>query len=196
MAARLATEKGAEYLAQALPIVMEKFPQARVLFVGPYQKVVGEEQYASRLDPLIKALGDHWSFLGIISATEMTAFFHDSEVTVLPSINSTESYGLVQVESIACGTPVVASNIPGVRVPVHHTGMGIIIPPANSQELAQAIIKILDEPEKYQGNSENLLQLSTPESVASAYEAAFQLAIDKAKGNASNQKSQLRKITE
>ncbi|MFC1879598.1 glycosyltransferase family 4 protein, partial [Chloroflexota bacterium] len=102
MAARLATEKGVEYLAQALPLVLQKHPQARVLFVGPYKNVVGEEQYAQRLVPLIKKLGANWSFLGIISPQEMAAFFHESEVTVLPSINSTESYGLVQVESMIC----------------------------------------------------------------------------------------------
>ena len=98
MAARLATEKGVEYLAGALPEVLEKRPQARVLFVGPYEKVVGEEAYAQRLAPLIDQMGDHWSFLGIISSVEMTAFFEQCDVTVLPSINSTESYGLVQVE--------------------------------------------------------------------------------------------------
>jgi glycosyltransferase involved in cell wall biosynthesis len=115
MAARLATEKGVEYLAQALPQVMEKYPQARVLFVGPYQNVVGEEHYAARLKSLVGPLGDHWTFLGIVSPQEMAAFFHECEVTVLPSINSTESYGIVQVESMLCGTPVVASDIPGVR---------------------------------------------------------------------------------
>ena len=67
MAARLATEKGVEYLAEALPRILEKFPKARVLFVGPYQNVIGEEDYSSKLMPIIKHLGDHWTFLGVIS---------------------------------------------------------------------------------------------------------------------------------
>jgi glycosyltransferase involved in cell wall biosynthesis len=177
MAARLATEKGVEHLAQALPTVLDKYPQARVLFVGPHKGIVGEEQYAKRLAPLIQQLGEHWSFLGIISAVEMAAFFHESEVTILPSINSTESYGLVQVESMTCGTPVVASDLPGIRVPVIKTGMGLTVPPANPEELAKSIIDILDHPENYRGQPNNLVPLSTPESVAAEYEKAFQQAI-------------------
>jgi glycosyltransferase involved in cell wall biosynthesis len=176
MAARLATEKGVEYLAQALPIVLDKHPQARVLFVGPYQNVVGEEAYAQRLAPLLEQLGERWSFLGVLSPTEMTAFFQESEVTVLPSINSTESYGLVQVESMTCGTPVIASDLPGVRVPVTETGMGVIVPPANVKELAHALIAILDHPKAYRGQPNNLISMSMPEEVAAAYERVFELA--------------------
>lgn len=191
MAARLATEKGVEFLAEALPIVLEKHPQARVLFVGPHQHVVGEEAYARRLAPLIAQLGDHWTFLGVVTGAEMAAFFHECEVTVLPSINSTESYGLVQVESMTCGTPVVASDLPGVRVPVSMTGMGRLFPPANAAELAKALIAVLDQPEEYYGKPESFVRLSAPASVAAEYEAAFnqarQLSAEKAAQPQGNQ---------
>lgn len=177
MAARLATEKGVEYLAEALPIVLEKFPTARVLFVGPYQNVFGEEQYAEFLAPLIERLGDHWSFLGILSPVEMSAFFNECDVTALPSINSTESYGLVQVESMACGTPVVASDMPGVRVPVRMSEMGRIVPPKNPQALAEALIEILEHPDKYHLEPPKIVQSSTPEHVAAEYEAVFESAL-------------------
>jgi glycosyltransferase involved in cell wall biosynthesis len=173
MAARLASEKGAEYLAEALPLVLEKHPQARVLFVGQYQNVFGEEQYAARLAPMIEKLGGHWKFLGILPDQEFAAFLRACDVTVLPSLNSTESYGLVQVESMTCGTPVVASDLPGVRVPVQMSGMGILVPPANAQALAQALITILDNPLGYRKNPGAIVQLSTPEAVAAAYEAVF-----------------------
>jgi glycosyltransferase involved in cell wall biosynthesis len=173
MAARLAAEKGVEYLVEALPSILERFPQARVLFVGPYNNVVGEGAYARRITPMIEQLKEHWSFLGIVSPVEMSAFFHECEVTVLPSINSTESYGLVQVESMFCGTPVVASNLPGVRVPVMQTGMGLIVPPADPQALAEALINILSDPAAYRGQAERLLSLSTPEVAAKQYEAIF-----------------------
>ena len=178
MAARMATEKGVEYLAEALPLVLEKHPQARVLFVGPYQNVVGEEQYVRHLMPLLDKLNDHWTFLGVVSPEEMSAFFHESEVTVLPSINSTESYGIVQVESMTCGTPVVATDLPGVRVPVMETGMGRIVPPANAPAIAQALIDILDNPAAYRGHPERVVQLSTPEAVADQYEVIFKSLIN------------------
>lgn len=173
MVARLATEKGVEYLAQALPLVLEKHPTARVLFVGPYQNVVGEEAYAHRLAPLLDALDDHWTFLGVLPNGEFTSFLQACEVTVLPSINSTESYGIVQVESMMCATPVVASNMPGMRVPLQMTEMGRLFPPGDPQALAQALIAILDQPENYRGHPQELLAASTPQAVAAAYEAIY-----------------------
>ena len=181
MAARLATEKGVEYLVQALPPVLEQFPEARVLFVGPYQDLVGEEQYAARIMPSIVALGNHWTFLGIVQPTELAAFFHECDVVVLPSLNSTESFGMVQVEALACGTPVIASDLPGVRIPVLKTGSGLLIPPGSAKDLAEALIEILRSPERYLGQPETLIRLSTPQAVAAQYERIFELSQDRAK---------------
>jgi glycosyltransferase involved in cell wall biosynthesis len=176
MAARLATEKGVEYLTAALPAVLQKFPTARVLFVGPYQNVVGEEGYAQRLLPLIDQYDEHWSFLGVVSPQELTAFYQTCDVTVLPSINSTESYGLVQVESMTCGTPVVASDLPGVRVPINMSQSGMIVPARDADALARALIKILENPATFQGDPETVVQRSTPEAVAMEYETVFESA--------------------
>jgi glycosyltransferase involved in cell wall biosynthesis len=181
MAARLATEKGVEYLAQALPRVLEQIPQARVLVVGPYQNVVGEEQYARRVMALVEPLKEHWTFLGVVTPAEMTAFFQESQVTVLPSLNSTESFGIVQLESLLCNTPVVASDLPGVRVPVGRTGSGLIVPAGDAEALAQAILTILADPERYHGEPEALIRLSTPAAVAEAYEKIFEMAGDRAR---------------
>jgi len=179
IAARLATEKGVEYLAQALPAVLQRYPDARVLFVGPYQHVVGEEQYARRILSIIEPLGEHWSFLGVVTPVEMSAFFHESEVFVLPSLNSTESYGMVQVEAMSSGTPVIASDLPGMRVPILRTGCGLLVPPANHEELAAALIAILEDPQRYRGQPEMLVRLSTPDTVAQEYEKIFDLVQDR-----------------
>lgn len=173
MTARLASEKGVEYLAQALPAVLQRLPTARVLFVGTYQNVMGEEAYAARLAPLIASLGEHWTFLGNISSEELTAFFRSCEVTVLPSINSTESYGIVQVESMSCGTPVVASALPGIRVPIQQTAMGCLVPPRHPAHLAQAILQVLENPAQFQGNPQELLRQSSAPAVAQAYEKIY-----------------------
>jgi glycosyltransferase involved in cell wall biosynthesis len=174
MAARLATEKGVEYLVQALPQVLERVPGARVLFVGSYQNVLGEEEYAARILPLIGSLKDHWSLLGHLSDVEMTAFFKTCEVLVLPSLNSTEGFGLVQVEAISCGTPVIATDLPGVRVPVKSSGMGRIVPVADAGAIATAILDILAEPEQYRGNSADIMHKYSPDAVAAGYEELFE----------------------
>jgi len=179
MVARLATEKGVEHLVQALPAVLKRFPTTRVLFVGPYQDVIGEEQYARRILPMITSLGAHWSFLGTVSETEKTALFQASDVVVLPSLNSTESYGMVLVEAISCGKPVIASDLPGVRVPVLQTGSGLLVKPGSSESLAEAIIEVFENPQRYPGHPERLVELSKPEVVAEQYEAIFKLASDR-----------------
>ena len=173
MASRLATEKGVEYLVKALPTVLERFPTARVLFAGQYQDVLGEEMYARKLSPLINELGEHWTFLGVLPADEFTAFFHESEVTVLPSINSTESFGMVQVESMTCGTPVISTNLPGVRQPVKITGMGRIVPPRDPGELSNALIDVLSNPNGYHGDPEKVKDNFSPDAIAAQYESLF-----------------------
>lgn len=173
MNARLATEKGVEYLIEAMPEVLKKYPTARVLHVGQYQNVLGEEKYAQKLAPYIEQLGEHWNFLGLLSPVEQAAFFHASDLLVLPSINSTESYGMVQVEAMTCGTPAVASDLPGVRCPVRETGMGKIVPPRDPHALAEAIIEVLDRPEQFSGDANAIRQHFSPETVAREYEAIF-----------------------
>lgn len=179
MAARLATEKGVEYLAEAMPIILQRYPTARVLFVGQHQNVFGEEAYARRLEPLITALGEHWTFLGTLPHDELAAFYDECEVTVLPSLNSTESFGMVQIESMLCGTPVVASDLPGVRQPVQMTGMGRIVPPADAPALAQAILAILEQPEAVRGDPAEIARHFAPEGIAAQYEAIFQELVGK-----------------
>jgi glycosyltransferase involved in cell wall biosynthesis len=174
MVARLAAEKGVEYLVQAMPEIIQKFPTARVLHVGQYENVLGEEEYAARLKPMIQALGEHWTFLGILPAAELSAFYRQCEVTVLPSTNSTESFGIVQVESMASGTPVVASDLPGVRQPVMMTGVGRVVPPADAHALAEAIMDVLDHPTQFTGDADDVIKRFSSQRIAEEYEAVFQ----------------------
>ncbi len=174
MAARLATEKGVEFLLEALPMVLERFPHAQVLFAGAYRNVLGEEAYARRLAPGLKRLADHWTFLGVLRPDEMTAFYESCDLTVLPSVNSTETFGLVQIESMICQTPVVASNLPGVRQPVLTTGMGEVVPIRDAGALAGAILKVLERPSDYRTDSGAIARKYSPSAVAQQYEDLFQ----------------------
>jgi glycosyltransferase involved in cell wall biosynthesis len=174
MAARLAAEKGVEYLVKALPAVLAEHPQARVLFMGPHQGVLGEEAYARQLAPAIAALGPHWTFLGVVSEHEKSCFFKACDLTVLPSTNSTEAFGMVQVEAMMSGTPVIATDLPGVRQPVLNTGMGRIIPPRDAGALTQAILDLLGEDKDYTHQAELALERYAPHTAAAAYEAIYE----------------------
>jgi glycosyltransferase involved in cell wall biosynthesis len=173
MAARLAAEKGCEVLLDALPRVLEVYPNARVLFAGPYENVLGEEAYKHRLDPRFAQYRDHWTFLGTLGPQEMAAFFPNLDVLVVPSLNSTETFGLVQVEAMLCGTPSIASALPGVRQPVLQTGMGEVVPIGDSAALAEAIIKVIGARSRYvRPRAEIAAKFSTAKT-AIAYEELF-----------------------
>ncbi len=173
MVARLAAEKGAEVLARALPRVLERHPGARVLYVGQHENVLGEEPYARRLEPLLQSLGNHWTFLGVISDEEKAAIYRMCDVTVLPSLNSTESFGMVQVESMLCGTPVVASDLPGVRAATTTTGMGLVVPPGDADALARGLLQVLERPQDFRKDPEAVRRAYGSERAAEAYEALF-----------------------
>jgi glycosyltransferase involved in cell wall biosynthesis len=179
MVARLAAEKGVEYLVRALPRVLEIHPGARVLYGGQYQDVMGEEAYAEMLAPLIADLGDRWQFLGIIPDEELAALFHLCDVAVLPSTNSTEAFGMVQVEAMICGTPVVASDMPGVRQPVLQTGMGRLFILKDAGSLAESLIEVLNQPDRYKGDVPGITRQYAPDSTAAEYEKIFESLLRK-----------------
>jgi glycosyltransferase involved in cell wall biosynthesis len=174
MAARLATEKGVEVVVEAMPRILERHPGACVLFAGQHENVLGEAEYARRLAPLIAGLGDAWAFLGVLDPGQMATFFRACDVTILPSLNSTESFGLVQIESMLCGTPVVASDLPGVRQPVLTTGMGRIVPRRNAAALANAILEVIEHRPQMLVSPAALRSAYHPAAVAEKYVSLFQ----------------------
>jgi glycosyltransferase involved in cell wall biosynthesis len=148
-ASRLATEKGIEYGIQALPRLLERFPDLQIVFAGPYQNVVGEADYRDRIEQMLEPYRDRWIFAGTLRGRDLAAFYGAIDLLLMTSINSTESFGLVQVEAMLCGTPVVSTNLPGVRQPVTMTGMGEIVAIADSISLARGIEAVLSNPEAY-----------------------------------------------
>jgi glycosyltransferase involved in cell wall biosynthesis len=182
MAARLATEKGVEYLLEAAPTILERHPGTRFLFAGQFENVLGEEAYARKIAPLLAALGDRWTFLGVLPPDGMAAFFKSCDITVLPSINSTETFGLVQIESMICGTPVVASGLPGVREPVRLTEMGKVVPPRDPARLAEAVLEVLADRRKFVRPAAKIAGMFSPDATAMQYETLFQEIMERKKG--------------
>jgi glycosyltransferase involved in cell wall biosynthesis len=173
MAARLAAEKGVEVLLDALPRVVEQYPGARILFAGQHEDVMGEEAYAHRLAPLFERYRDRWTFLGVLTPQEMGAFYPNLDMVLVPSLNSTESFGLVQVEAMLCGIPSIASNLPGVRQPVLQSGMGEVVPIGDGAALADAVIKIAADKTKYVRPRTEIAARWSIESTAAHYEDLF-----------------------
>jgi glycosyltransferase involved in cell wall biosynthesis len=172
LASRLAAEKGIEYLLEALPRILERYPNARVLHAGP-REAIGEASYMAHLESLIEPHRQRFTFLGTLNAEQMAVFFSACDVHVLPSINNTETFGLVQIEAALCGTPTVASALPGVRVPTQLTGMGRTAPPRDSVALAEAILDVLDHRQQYVKPRAPIAEMFSPATTAARYEELF-----------------------
>lgn len=180
MATRFASEKGVEILLNALPGILKAYPEVMVLYAGQYLDVMGEQSYYQRLLPRIQQYQNEgrWKFLGILESEEMAPFYANLDVLLVPSLNSTETFGLVQIEAMMQGTPTVASNLPGVRVPPTLTGMGLVVPIGDSKALAEAILQIVSEPESYQGDLPEIKKTFDPLTNAGAYLEIYSVLLE------------------
>jgi len=148
VAARLAAEKGIEYLLDTIPILEKNGLEFKIIIAGPGNPI-GEETYQYKIKAAIAKYHTRVIFLETIPPEKMGSFYALLDMLVLPSVNSTESFGLVQVEAMLMGVPVIATNLPGVRVPVHMTHAGLIIPVRDTLALTEAITEIAHQPKKY-----------------------------------------------
>src|SRR5206468_12056024 len=97
---------------------------------------------------LARRLGvaDRATFLGEVSDAERRILLHASDVLVLPSIDRREAFGIVQLEAMACGKPVIATDLPtGVRVANQDEMSGLLVPPRDAAALATALRRMLDD---------------------------------------------------
>ncbi|MDX1378777.1 MAG: glycosyltransferase family 4 protein, partial [Anaerolineales bacterium] len=181
MVTRFASEKGVEVLLDALPLILEKYPKAQVLYAGQHENVMGEQAYFDRLIPKIRAYEaqGHWTFLGNLDPVQLSAVYPNLDVLTVPSLNSTEAFGLVQIEAMMNGVPSVPSALPGVRQPVSMHGMGKVSKIGDSASLAESILEVLNEPKKFQGDIEAIRKSYDPDSVAEGYEKLFQRLMGK-----------------
>ena len=109
----------------------------------------------------------------MLSPKEMAAFYPNLDILAFPSLNSTEAFGLVQIEAMMNGVPCIASNLPGVRQPVIRHGMGNVITIGNSEELVDAVLKITEEKINHSEKSQQIKLQYAPSSVADAYLELF-----------------------
>jgi len=143
---RIAYEKGIETLIHAL----KKIDNYVLIFAGPYGKqVTGEDGYYDKVRRLLDMYAIPHVFLGTLSGARLSAFYASIDVLVLPSINKTEAFGMVQVEAMLQGTPVIASNLPGVRIPINLSRMGVTTPPGNSEQLTHTLNEVLTHKARY-----------------------------------------------
>jgi glycosyltransferase involved in cell wall biosynthesis len=159
-----------------LPEILAKHPGAMVWFAGQYKDVMGEEAYLTRLMPQIRQFQQigQWRFLGTLDMQQMAAFYPNIDLLVVPSTNSTETFGFVQIEAMMIGKPAVAADLPGVRQPTQLSGMGRVSPVGDAAALAANILEVLDHPKNYRGDAQELRRRFSPLTCATEHENLFE----------------------
>ncbi len=137
---RIEKRKGLRYLLRAYPAIKQRVPGARLIVVGDGRLREAQREYASRFEP-----GDV-VFTGYVPDAEKRRLLRTCQVFCAPSTGQ-ESFGIVLLEAMAAGRPIVASDIPGYRDLVDHGREGLLVPPKDSEALAEAVCRLLLEQE-------------------------------------------------
>lgn len=133
---RFEERKGAKYLLRAIPAIRKRHPQTRFIFVGDGPLRIGFQRFVER---------QGWRdvlFTGYISNEEKARYLASADIFCAPATGG-ESLGIVLLEAMAAGKPIVASNISGYATVINHNVDGLLTPPRNSHKLAATLGHLL-----------------------------------------------------
>jgi glycosyltransferase involved in cell wall biosynthesis len=139
--ARMSQEKGIVYLVEAARIIANNVHNVKFVIKAPSSN----KKYEEKIGDLIQRynLQKHFVILAGSPYSEMPKYMAAADVFVLPSIS--EGLGLVILEALASGVPVVASRVGGVSDILKHECNGLLVEPRDVEGLAEAIIRILSD---------------------------------------------------
>ena len=135
----LSPYKGPDVLVRAMPKIVKDVADTELIFAG---KGVMRENLEIQSKKL--GVGQNVKFAGFVSDELKPLYFKAADTFVLPSTMSTESFGIVNLEAMACGVPIVASNLGGIPDTVKDGENGLLVPPGDPDALADALIYVLE----------------------------------------------------
>lgn len=135
---RFVAKKGPHILVQAIPKVLKHVPDAYFVFAGagdfsPYMKLLKQENVPA----------SNFLFLGYVDSADMPNLYNLASVYVAPSFE--DSLGIRILEAMSCGKAVVASEVGGVPEIISSGQNGILVPPGESDKLAEEIVNLLKD---------------------------------------------------
>jgi glycosyltransferase involved in cell wall biosynthesis len=135
---RLKKYKSIDHLLRAFSLTLKKIPEAKLV-------VVGEGDFKDNLISLANELnlGDRVEFTGFVDQSEKVRRLQKAWVAVYPSLK--EGWGLTNIEANACGTPVIASNVPGLKDSVVPGKTGLLFEYGDVPKLSECLIRILSD---------------------------------------------------
>ncbi len=134
---RLVGYKGLDVLLRALPGL-----EARVIVVGDGPRRSSLQALASELE-----VSDRVRFVGQVGDEELLAWYHACDALVLPSVSRQEAFGMVQLEAMLCGRPIVSTDLDtGVSWVNEHERTGLVVPPRDVGALHNALARLVSDP--------------------------------------------------
>ncbi|RLF42750.1 MAG: glycosyltransferase family 1 protein, partial [Thermoplasmata archaeon] len=135
---RLVSKKGLFTLLLAFKSVLKEVPEAKLRFAG-------KGKLKTVLSSFAKALGidENVEFLGYVQDNLLNPLFSSADIFVLPSAFG-ESFGIVILEAMASGTPVIGTKVGGIEE-ILSNGNGILVPPSDPSALADAMLSLLND---------------------------------------------------
>jgi phosphatidylinositol alpha-mannosyltransferase len=136
---RLEKRKGVEYLLEAYKRVKREIPESRLIVAGPGTRL--RHKYEKR----IKRSGlEDVIFTGYVSYDDLPRYYKTADIVCSPATGK-ESFGIVLLEAMAAGKPIIASDIEGYASVLTHGAEGILVPPKNPEKLAEALLSLMDD---------------------------------------------------
>jgi glycogen synthase len=133
---RLTQQKGCEYLIRAIPQISKQFKSALV--------IVGEGSYRGELEIMARSVdGQKIRFTGFLPDDDLSELLLCADVLVVPSLY--EPFGVVALEAMAAGLPVVASNVDGLVEVIVHERNGVLVYPRDSSSIAWGVSKVFSD---------------------------------------------------
>jgi glycosyltransferase involved in cell wall biosynthesis len=165
---RLTQQKGYEFLIKAIPAVLNAFPKTTLALIG-------EGELRPQLEELAKQLEVQERVIFVGKVVDVAPYLHRMDLFVLPSL--WEGLPTVLLESMACGVPVIATDIPGTRELIQDKMNGWLVPPRDTEALAKSICNILDNPKQRKhiiGKTHSILGKYNITLISAKYERLFQ----------------------
>lgn len=173
-AGRFVEEKGFDYLLKAIPYVVERMPDVKFVYAGEVNVVY--EAFFEKWRHLVERYKKHIVLLGLLTDPQKVAnFYAMCDVMAYPS--RTDCFPMVQVEAMLCGTPAVATDIPGLRVPVKMTHMGMLVKPQDERALADGLLEVLSHRPQYVRSHAEITTFFSLDKTIDEYEKLMQSLI-------------------
>jgi glycosyltransferase involved in cell wall biosynthesis len=144
---RLEKRKGTIDLLHAIPAVLEKHPNTNFIFIGSDRKHAPNERnfHTYFREEFSEIAEDKVRFLGRLPQEEVDQWLKKADIFVAPSLY--ESFGMIYIEAMQWGAPVIGTTAGGIPEIVTHEETGILVGPSNASELGLAICRLLESDE-------------------------------------------------